>query len=60
MQIYNLNLTTGQRKLWTIFSPQDKTARAGHSIVFITPDGAHYAYQSQRIYSTVFIAKGLR
>jgi serine/threonine protein kinase/Tol biopolymer transport system component len=60
VQIYNLNLTTGKRQLWTVFSPQDKTALAGHSIVYITPDGAHFAYQAQRVYSTVFIAKGLR
>ena len=59
VQIYNLNLTTGQRKLWTIFSPQDKSARAGHSVVFITPDGAHFAYQSQRVLSTLFVAKDL-
>ena len=60
VQIYNLNLTTGTRQLWTIFSPQDKTARVGHSAVFITPDGTHFAYQSQKIHSTLFIAKGLR
>jgi hypothetical protein len=60
VQIYNLNLTTGKRQLWTIFSPQDKTALAGHSNVYITPDGAHFAYQAQRVYSTVFIAKDLR
>ncbi len=60
VQIYNLNLTTGTRQLWTTFSPQDKTARVGHSSVFITPDGAYFAYQSQKIHSTLFIATGLR
>lgn len=60
VQIYNLNLTTGKRQLWTTFSPQDKTALAGHSLVYITPDGAHFGYQAQRVYSTVFLAKGLR
>ena len=60
VQVYNLNLTTGERKLWTMFSPPDKTARAGHTLLFITPDGAHFAYESHRIYSTLFIAKGLR
>jgi eukaryotic-like serine/threonine-protein kinase len=60
VQIYNLNLATGKRQLWTVFSPQDKTALAGHSIVYITPDGAHFGYQAQRVYSTVFLAKGLR
>jgi len=60
VQIYNLNLTTGKRQLWTTFSPQDKTARVGHSAVFITPDGLHFAYQSQKIHSTLFLATGLR
>ena len=59
-QIYNLNLTTGKRQLWTTFSPPDKIARVGHSAVFITPDGSHFAYQSQKIHSTLFVAKGLR
>jgi serine/threonine protein kinase len=60
VQIYNLNLTTGERKLWTTLSPPDKTARAGHMLLFMTPDGAHFAYESHRIYSTLFVAKGLR
>ena len=60
VQVYNLNLTTGERKLWTMFSPPDKTALAGHSLVYITPDGAHFGYESHRVDSTVFIAKGLR
>ena len=59
VQVYNLNLTTGERKLWTIFSPPDKTATTGHTLLFITPDGGHFAYESHRIYSTLFIAKGL-
>jgi serine/threonine protein kinase len=59
VQVYNLNLATGERKLWTVFSPADKTARAGHALLLITPDGAHFAYESHRIYSTLFIAKGL-
>jgi eukaryotic-like serine/threonine-protein kinase len=57
--IYTLNLTTGARKLWTHFSPAEKTALVGKSSVVITPDGTHYAYQVQRIYSTLFLADGL-
>ena len=60
VQIYDLNLSTGKRQLWTIFSPQDKTALAGHSMVYITPDGAHFGYEAHRVHSTLFIAKGLR
>jgi hypothetical protein len=59
VQVYNLNVSTGERKLWTNFSPPDKTATAGHTLLFITPDGSHFAYESHRIYSTLFVAKGL-
>ncbi|HKS73374.1 MAG TPA: protein kinase [Terriglobales bacterium] len=59
VDIYTLNLTNGQRKLWTHFSPAEKTALVGKVSLVITPDGAHYAYQLQRIYSTLFLADGL-
>ena len=59
VDIYSLNLTDGQRKLWTHFSPAEKTAVVGKSNVVITSDGARYAYQVQRIYSTLFLADGL-
>jgi hypothetical protein len=55
-----LNLTSGQRKPWTPFSPADKTAVAGHTKIRITLDGTHYAYELQGIYSTLFLADGLR
>ena len=60
VEIYNLNLTTGERKLWTRFSPADKTAIAGNTWAVITPDGAHYSYLVQRLYSILFLADGLR
>lgn len=60
LQIYTVNLGSGQRKLWTTFSPQDKTAIAGNRVVFITPDGAHFAYQVFHVYSTLFVASGLQ
>jgi serine/threonine protein kinase/Tol biopolymer transport system component len=59
-EIYTVNLTTGERKLWTRFTPADKTAVAGRAMVMITPDGAHYTYMVQRVYSTLFLADGLR
>jgi hypothetical protein len=55
-----LNLTSGQRKPWTRFSPADKTAVAGYTKIRITLDGTHYAYELQRTYSTLFLADGLR
>ena len=44
---------------WTHFSQPHQTATAGHTLLFMTPDGGHFAYESHRIYSTLFIAKGL-
>jgi hypothetical protein len=60
VDVYTVNLTHGQRKLWTHFSPADKTALVGKVTLVMTPDGAHYAYQLQRIYSTLFLADGLK
>jgi hypothetical protein len=58
-EIESLNLTGGERKPWTRFSPADKTAVAGITKIRITSDGIHYAYELQRIYSTPFLADGL-
>lgn len=41
IDIYDLNLTNGQQKLWTHFSPTDKTAMVTMRRALITPDGAH-------------------
>ena len=60
VDIYYLNIATGQRKLWTHFSPSDKTAMLSLSRPVITPDGAHSLYAAQRIYSTLFVAKGIQ
>jgi dipeptidyl aminopeptidase/acylaminoacyl peptidase len=60
IDIYDLNLTTGQRKLWTHFSPADKTAMLTMRHALITADGAHSLYAVQRCYSTLFVAKNIR
>jgi hypothetical protein len=60
IDIYDLNLTNGQQKLWTHFSPTDKTAMVAMRHALITPDGAHSLYAVQRIYSTLFLAKNIR
>ena len=59
IDIYDLNLTNGQQKLWTHFSPTDKTAMVTMRHALITPDGAHSLYAVQRIYSTLFVAKNI-
>ena len=60
IQIYSVNLTTGERKLSNRFSPADKTGMASPSFLFITPDGSRYAYSTLRIFSTLFQVDGLR
>jgi eukaryotic-like serine/threonine-protein kinase len=60
IEIYDVNLATGQRKLWTRFSPSDKTAMISMRHPVITPDGAHTLYTVQRIFSTLFVAKGIQ
>ena len=59
-EVYTLNLATGQRKPWTRFTPADKTATLRNSWLIISRDGNHYAHQVQRVYSTLFLADGLR
>jgi eukaryotic-like serine/threonine-protein kinase len=58
-EIYTLNLTTGERKLWVHFSPPDKTAIRGTTFVHVTPDGASFAYTVRKMHSTLFVAAGL-
>jgi hypothetical protein len=60
VEIYHLNVAPVQRKLWTRFSPSDKTAMLALRHPVITPDGAHSVYVAQRIYSTLFVAKGIQ
>ncbi len=59
IDIYDLNLATGQSKLWNHFSPTDKNAMVTMRHPLITPDGAHALYAVQRIYSTLFLAKDI-
>jgi len=44
VNVYSLNVSTGERKLWTRFSPSDTAAIFGNDSILITPDGSHYAY----------------
>lgn len=60
VEIYNLDLATGESKLWTRFSPPDKAAMMAIRHPLITPDGAHVLCVAQRIYSTLFVARGIQ
>jgi hypothetical protein len=58
--VFNLNLSNGERKLWIHFSPPDETAIRGETFINITPDGSHFAYMVRKLHSTLFVAEGLR
>lgn len=60
VQIFNLELSSGRRQLWATFSPQDKTGMTSNTLLLITPDGSHFAYEAHKMYSTLFVANGLR
>ena len=59
VDVYSLNVSTGERKLWTRFSPSDTAAIFGSDSILITPDGSHYAYIIRRVYSNLFLASGV-
>ena len=59
-EIYDLNLATGTSKLWSHFTPTDKTAMVAMRHPIITQDGAHVLYVVQRIFSTLFVANGIQ
>lgn len=56
VQVTNLELASGRRTPWMTFSPPDKTALTPNTFLLITPDGAHFAYEAHKIFSTLFIA----
>ena len=59
-EVYDLNLASGASKLWSRFTPADKTAMLALRHAIITQDGAHVLYVVQRIFSTLFVAKGIQ
>ncbi len=59
-EIYDLNLATGTSKLWSRFTPADKSAMLALRHPIITQDGAHVLYVVQRIFSTLFVASGIQ
>jgi hypothetical protein len=58
-EIYGLNLATGVSKLWSHFTPTDKTAMLALRHAIVSPDGAHVPYVVQRIFSPLFVAKNI-
>ncbi len=60
VDIYDVNLATGQQKSWTHFAPADKSAILSLRHPVITPNGEHALYVVERIFSTLFVATGIR
>ena len=60
VEISDVNVATGEHKLFTRYSPTDKTAALAVTYIAITPDGAHYAYVVPHIYSTLFVARNVQ
>jgi Tol biopolymer transport system component len=58
-ELDELDIATGQRKVFLRFSPPDKAAAIDLSFIIVTPDGAHYGYCVPRIFSTLYLAKGI-
>jgi len=56
VEVTNLELSSGRRTHWTTFSPPDKTAMTPNTFLLITTDGARFAYEAHKIFSTLFIA----
>jgi len=56
VQVANLELASGRRTPWMTFSPPDKTAATPNTLLLITSDGAHFAYEAHKIYSTLYLA----
>ncbi len=59
-EIYDLNLATGKSKLWSRFTPADKSAMLALRHPIITRDGGRVLYVVQRIFSTLFVANGIQ
>ena len=59
IDIVDLDFAPGHQKSWTHFSPTEKTAMVTMRHPLITSDGTHALYAVQRIYSTLFVAKGI-
>jgi Tol biopolymer transport system component len=59
VEISDVNVATGEHKLFLRYSPTDRTAALAVTYIAITPDGAHYAYVVPHIYSTLFVARGV-
>jgi Tol biopolymer transport system component len=60
VRVYRVEVATGQRDAWHDLAPVDPGGALAVTWVDITPDGSAYAYQVIRMFSTLYVAEGLR
>lgn len=59
VQVFRVDLESGQRTLWKEITPPDPSGIAGAINVVITPDGKSYAYTYRRVLSDLYLVPGL-
>ena len=58
-RVFQLDLTSGQRKLWKEIKLDDPAGLIG-TYVIVTPDGAAYGFNYMRVLSELYVVEGLR
>jgi Tol biopolymer transport system component len=59
-EIYTLDLSTGEKRLWKKLMPSDPTGIGPINTPLFTPDGKSYVYYYSRSLSELYLAEGLR
>ncbi len=59
VQVFELDIATGQRRLWKEIPISDPNAIDGNVVVVMTPDGRSYAYSFFRGMAQLYLAEGL-
>jgi len=60
LEIFRIDLATGQRRLWKRIRPVDSAGLMHRGEVFLTPDGESYVYNSERLFSHLYLVEGIR
>jgi hypothetical protein len=59
-KVFQLEITTGQKKLWKQLMPLDPAGVNFISPILIAPDGKSYAYGHRRLLSDLYLVEGLK
>ncbi len=60
VNIFRLDLETGEKRLWRTLVPDDLSGVVGLTSVRITPDGNAYFFRIQRMLSDLYVVEGLK